>query len=266
MRQIVLDTETTGLETKEGHRIIEFGCLELINRKLTGRHLHFYFNPDRKLDQGALEIHGITQEFLLDKPRFFEKIEEIMDFVKGSELLIHNAPFDLGFLNYELSLLEKNTWGKIETHAKVLDTLKLARHQHPGQRNSLDALCKRYSVDNHHRTYHGALKDAELLAEVYLAMTGGQIELSLSESKAKFQGSHNNSISALSKNNIMNEGQNAVGFSSAVSQERVHALLSMAQFEPIDRAMFSGSLKVAYADEILKKNKEKDKEKSIEES
>lgn len=180
MRQIILDTETTGLETKEGHRIIEIGCIELKDRKITGEHLHFYFNPDRPMDQGAIEVHGISNEFLSDKPRFFEKAEEIMNFLQGAELVIHNAAFDVGFLNHELALLSNNSWGLIESHTKILDSLKLARELHPGQRNSLDALCKRYGVKNSHRQYHGALKDAQILAEVYLAMTGGQINLKLS--------------------------------------------------------------------------------------
>lgn len=179
MRQIVLDTETTGLYTNDGHRIIEIGCVELIDRRLTGNTLHLYFNPDRELDQGAIDVHGITNDFLADKPRFFEKVREIMAFIKDAELVIHNASFDLGFLNYELSRLEQNVWGSIENHCAVLDTLKMARAKHRGQRNSLDALCKRYHVSNAHRELHGALLDAEILAEVYLAMTGGQIALGL---------------------------------------------------------------------------------------
>ena len=181
-RQIILDTETTGLDTKDGHRIIELGCLEMVNRRLTGNRLHFYFNPGRRIDEAAIAVHGITNEFLTDKPRFADKIEEIMAFLMGAELIIHNAEFDLGFINYELQILaERNLWGKIHTHCRVLDTLLLARKQHPGQRNSLDALCKRYEISNAHRTLHGALLDAEILAHVYLAMTGGQTSLLLGE-------------------------------------------------------------------------------------
>lgn len=179
MRQIVLDTETTGLYTNDGHRIIEIGCVELENRQLTGNNLHFYFNPDRGMDQGAIDVHGLTNEFLADKPRFFEKAKEIMEYLKGAELIIHNAPFDLGFLNYELSRLEQNIWGTVQSQCSILDTLVMARKRHRGQRNSLDALCKRYHINNAHRTLHGALLDSEILAEVYLAMTGGQISLGL---------------------------------------------------------------------------------------
>jgi len=185
MRQIILDTETTGLDPKEGHRIIEIGCLELLNRKLTGNFLHFYFNPDRPMDQGAIEVHGITNDFLKEKPRFFEKAELILNFIKNAELVIHNASFDVGFLNYELGLLDKSN---IESQAKILDSLKLARKMHPGQRNSLDALCKRYGVKNTHREFHGALKDAELLAQVYLSMTGGQTNLKLSAEEQQKSG------------------------------------------------------------------------------
>ncbi len=177
MRQVILDTETTGFETREGHRLIELGCLEMQNRRLTGKHLHFYFQPDREIDAGALAVHGITSAFLEDKPRFADHAKEIMAFLVGAELIIHNAAFDIGFLEYELSLLPHNPWGKVAAHCKVLDSLKLAREMHPGQRNSLDALCKRYDVDHQHREFHGALLDAELLAHVYLAMTSGQESL-----------------------------------------------------------------------------------------
>lgn len=173
-RQIVLDTETTGLDPKLGDRIIEIGCVELVNRKLTGNHLHFYFNPDRIVEEGALKIHGISNEFLNDKPRFHENVEQIMEFLKGAELIIHNADFDVGFINNELSLLRRNTYGVIQDHCEILDTLAFARQLHPGQRNSLDALCKRYQINNSHRKLHGALLDAEILADLYLAMTGGQ--------------------------------------------------------------------------------------------
>ena len=176
MRQIVLDTETTGLEPSEGHRIIEIGCVEVIKRHLTGNTYHQYLQPDR-----AIEVHGITNEFLADKPRFAEVAEEFMEFIRGAELIIHNAPFDVGFINKELSQLGSD-WGRLEDHCTILDTLSMARRLHPGQKNNLDALCKRYDVDNSNRELHGALLDSEILADVYLAMTGGQTALSLDDS------------------------------------------------------------------------------------
>ncbi len=179
MRQIILDTETTGLAPEKGHRIIEIGALEMVDRQLTGSNFHRYLNPDREIDDGALEVHGITLEFLQDKPRFADIADELLGFLADAELLIHNAPFDLGFLDYELSLAGHGP-EFLSAGARVLDTLELARDLHPGQRNNLDALCKRYQVDNASRTLHGALLDAEILAEVYLAMTGGQVDLGLS--------------------------------------------------------------------------------------
>jgi DNA polymerase-3 subunit epsilon len=178
MRQIVLDTETTGLEPADGHRIIEIGCVELLERRLTGNTYHQYIQPDREIDAGAIEVHGITNESLADKPRFADIVNEFLDFVRGAELIIHNAPFDVGFLDHEFGLLE-NPPGKLTGHCTVLDTLALARRLHPGQRNNLDALCRRYEIDNSQRDLHGALLDAEILADVYLAMTGGQVSLSL---------------------------------------------------------------------------------------
>jgi len=179
VRQIVLDTETTGLEPKLGHRIIEIGALELIDRQLSGRQFHAFLNPQREIDQGALEVHGITEEFLSDKPRFSEIADDFMEFVDGAELVIHNAPFDIGFIDSELSIAgHKHT--SVTGICTVLDTLELAKDLHPGQRNNLDALCKRYDVDNSSRTLHGALLDAEILADVYLLMTGGQVDLGLS--------------------------------------------------------------------------------------
>ena len=175
MRQIFLDTETTGLEHKLGHRVIEIGGVEMRNRRLTGRHFHHYLNPDRDIDAGALAVHGIDLEFLQDKPRFADIAEEFLDFVRGAELIIHNAPFDVGFLNAELVLLDMAPIATL-CHA-VLDSLRLAKELHPGKRNSLDALCERYGIDDSKRTLHGALLDAELLAEVYLAMTRGQESL-----------------------------------------------------------------------------------------
>jgi len=178
MRQIVLDTETTGLEVSQGHRIIEIGCVELVGRRLTGRHFHRYINPERDIDAGAIEVHGITNTFLADKPVFASVAREFVDFVDGAGLIIHNAPFDLGFLDSELQRLEASAPGLGERY-EVTDTLVLARNRHPGQRNSLDALCQRYGVDNSSRDLHGALLDAEILADVYLAMTGGQTTLAL---------------------------------------------------------------------------------------
>jgi DNA polymerase-3 subunit epsilon len=173
MRQIVLDTETTGLEPEQGHRIIEIGAVELVNRRLTGADLHHYLNPDREIDHGALDVHGITAEFLANKPRFAQILDELLAFVDGSDLVIHNAEFDIGFLNHELRLAGFDG-ARIEDRCKVVDTLALARRLHPGQKNSLDALCKRYGINNAHRTLHGALLDAQILADVYLSMTGGQ--------------------------------------------------------------------------------------------
>lgn len=183
MRQIVLDTETTGLEASQGHRIIEIGCVELINRKQTGSHYHQYINPQREIDQGAIEVHGITNEQLQDKPLFAQIVGDFLEFVAGAELIIHNAPFDLGFLNAELQRLPQEQ-AKMEALCAVIDTLVMARAKHPGQRNSLDALCQRYDVDNSQRDLHGALLDAEILADVYLAMTGGQTMLQLSDAAA----------------------------------------------------------------------------------
>ncbi|MBI3772584.1 MAG: DNA polymerase III subunit epsilon [Gammaproteobacteria bacterium] len=183
MRQIILDTETTGLDPADGHRIIEIGCVELVNRRLTGNHFHQYLQPDRKIDESAVEVHGITSEFLADKPRFTDVAREFLEFIRGAELVIHNAPFDVGFLNHEFARLGKEEWGQIQEHCQILDTLTLARQMHPGQRNSLDALCKRYSIDNSGRTLHGALLDSEILADVYLAMTGGQTALLLDASQ-----------------------------------------------------------------------------------
>lgn len=178
MRQIVLDTETTGLEVSQGHRIIEIGCVELIDRRLTGRHFHQYLNPEREIDAGAMEVHGITNEFVQDKPRFADVAEEFFEFIRDAELVIHNAPFDIGFIDAEYQSLEQSYPGVREV-CGVIDTVVMARKKHPGQKNNLDALCKRYGVDNSQRDLHGALLDAEILADVYLAMTGGQTALIL---------------------------------------------------------------------------------------
>ena len=175
MRQIFLDTETTGLEHKLGHRVIEVGCVEMRNRRLTNRHFHRYINPERDIDAGALAVHGISLEFLQDKPKFADIAEEFLDFVRGAELIIHNASFDVGFLNAELALL---AMAPIETVCRaVQDTLRMAKEMHPGKKNNLNALCERYGIDNSHRTLHGALLDSEILAEVYVAMTRGQESL-----------------------------------------------------------------------------------------
>lgn len=185
MRQIVLDTETTGLEPADGHRIIEIGCVELIDRKITGNTYHQYINPERLVDEGAIEVHGLSNEFLEDKPFFADIYDEFINFAKGSELIIHNAPFDVGFINHEIVLLEKQqgiSIEKIDVCCNILDTLKLARDKRPGQKNNLDALCRHYNVDNSNRQLHGALLDSEILADVYLAMTGGQTKLILDDS------------------------------------------------------------------------------------
>ena len=184
MRQIVLDTETTGLSPAQGHRIIEIGCIEMVNRRLTGREFHRFLNPDRDIDEGAVAVHGITRAQLETEPRFHEIVDEFLDFVNVAELVIHNADFDVGFLDHELQLME-HARPKIADHCQVLDTLSLARKIHPGQRNSLDALCKRYEIDASKRDVHGALIDSELLARVYLAMTGGQSSLLLDEESDK---------------------------------------------------------------------------------
>jgi len=177
-RQIVLDTETTGLEPSQGHRVIEIGCVELINRRLTGNNYHQYLQPDREIDEGALQVHGISNEFLKDKPHFQDIIDDLMNYLKDAELVIHNAPFDVGFLDHELKLVAEGL-GVITDHCAVIDTLVMARKMHPGQKNNLDALCKRYDVNNTQRDLHGALLDAEILSEVYLRMTGGQVGLAL---------------------------------------------------------------------------------------
>ncbi|MBN2606269.1 MAG: DNA polymerase III subunit epsilon [Thiotrichales bacterium] len=181
MRQIIMDTETTGLDPKSGDKIIEIGAVELIERKLTHKNYHQYIQPERDVPEDAIAVHGITNEFLEDKPIFSDVVDDFMEFVAGAELIIHNAPFDVGFINHELSLLKNNRWGKIEDHCTITDSLKMARKSFPGQRNTLDALCKRFGIDNSNRTLHGALLDSEILADVYLAMTGGQTALSLHE-------------------------------------------------------------------------------------
>lgn len=190
MRQIVLDTETTGIEVSQDHRIIEIGAVELVNRRLTGRHFHRYINPQREVEEGAFQVHGLSNDFLSDKPLFAQIVEEFLDFVRDAQLVIHNAPFDVGFLNHEFNKLSPPR-GRVEDYCSVIDTLAMARKLHPGQKNNLDALCKRYYVDNSQRDLHGGLLDAEILADVYLAMTGGQVALGL-----KGQSDENNSAGA----------------------------------------------------------------------
>jgi DNA polymerase-3 subunit epsilon len=177
-RQIVLDTETTGIDPKAGHRIIEIGCVELINRRLTGNNFHVYINPQRDIEEEAIDVHGITNEFLRDKPLYHQIAQEFFDYIKGAELIIHNAPFDVGFMDNEFALLQQG-YPNTHEYCEVLDTLVMARNLHPGQKNSLDALCRRYDIDNSKRTLHGALLDSEILADVYLAMTGGQVKMNL---------------------------------------------------------------------------------------
>ena len=178
MRQVVVDTETTGLEPRQGHKVIEIGCVELVDRRHTSRHFHQYLQPERDIDEGAFQVHGISLEFLADKPAFRDVVDDLMAFLEGAELIIHNAPFDVGFINYELSHTSSR-YRRLEDHCAIVDTLALARELHPGQKNNLDALCRRYQVDNSQRELHGALLDAQILADVYLAMTGGQATLDL---------------------------------------------------------------------------------------
>lgn len=187
MRQVVLDTETTGLDVAQGHRIIEIGCVELLNRRLSGRRFHVYINPERDIDAGAIEVHGITNTFLADKPVFASVAADFDAFVEGAELIIHNAPFDIGFLDAELQRFNAGSV-PLAQRCAVTDTLLMARARHPGQRNNLDALCQRYAVDNSGRELHGALLDAEILADVYLAMTGGQTALALGDDDGGAEG------------------------------------------------------------------------------
>jgi DNA polymerase-3 subunit epsilon len=183
MRQVILDTETTGLEPAKGHRIIEIGCVEIKNRRRSERVFHQYVNPGRDIEDGAYAVHGISNEFLVDKPEFSDIARDLIDFIRDSEVIIHNAPFDVAFINAELKQLGKK-WGRLEDHCKITDTLVMARELHPGQKNSLDALCSRYQIDNSQRDLHGALLDAQILLDVYLAMTGGQASLSLDDEQS----------------------------------------------------------------------------------
>lgn len=199
MRQIVLDTETTGLEPSQGHRIIEIGCVEMINRRLTGNNYHQYIQPDREIDEGAQAVHGISNQFLADKPRFADVVKDFIEYIDGAELIIHNAPFDVGFIDHELKQLG-DEYGKVATYCTVIDTLVMARKMRPGKKNNLDVLCKEYEVNNAHRDLHGALLDAELLSEVYLRMTGGQSKLSLDSEEAAKTASGEQVIKKLSAN------------------------------------------------------------------
>ncbi|GKT12054.1 MAG: DNA polymerase III subunit epsilon [Thiomicrorhabdus sp.] len=197
MRQILLDTETTGFDPHKGDRIIEIGAVELIKRRLTNHNYHQYVFPERSVPQEAIAVHGITDDYLKDKPIFAKVADDFMEYVQGAELIIHNAPFDVGFINNELALLPNNKWGKIEDHCTITDSLKMARKTYPGQRNSLDALCKRLGIDNSNRTLHGALLDSEILADVYLTMTGGQTAL-FASSNAEGSDSEDNRVQRVS--------------------------------------------------------------------
>ena len=197
MRQIVLDTETTGLEPSQGHKIIEIGCVEMINRRLTGNNYHQYLQPDREIDEGAQAVHGISNEFLADKPRFIDIVRDFIEYLDGAELIIHNAPFDVGFIDHELKLAGAE-YGRVDSYCTVVDTLVMARKMRPGKKNNLDVLCKEYDVNNAHRELHGALLDAELLAEVYLHMTGGQSALSLETEEVASNRDGNISVKELS--------------------------------------------------------------------
>ena len=222
-RQIVLDTETTGLEPSQGHRIIEIGCVELVDRKLTGKHYHQYIQPEREIDQGALEVHGISNEFLADKPVFCHIVDEFLAFVDGAELIIHNATFDISFLDHELTLAA-NKVKKISKICSVIDSLVLARSKHPGQKNNLDALCKRYAIDNAKRELHGALLDAEILADVYLMMTGGQTSLGL-DAKVQVEGAQSDKNTPLTLNK--DRSRLAVLAASQAELDAHQALLSV---------------------------------------
>lgn len=219
-RQIVLDTETTGIGIEQDHRIIEIGCVEIIDRKLTGNHYHTYINPHRVVDPEAVRVHGLDNEFLADKPIFANIAHSFLDFVKGSELIIHNAPFDVGFINHEFSKLVG--FDAINSLCSILDTLVMAREKHPGQRNSLDALCKRYSIDNSHRQLHGALLDAEILADLYLIMTGGQTALDLS---SESQGQSNAQTHLFDKGVDLSRFELLVIQPTTKEAERHHAFL-----------------------------------------
>ena len=222
MRQVVLDTETTGLSWERGNRVVEIGCIELLERRPTGKHFHRYLNPDREMEPGAQEVTGLTREFLSDKPRFPQVVDEFLDFIRGAELIIHNAEFDVGFLDNELGMAGAH-YGRIRDHSGVLDTLPMARERYPGQRNSLDALCKRLGVDNAHRKLHGALLDAELLAEVYLSLTAGQGDLGLIMAAAQSRAEREPEAAIVSQNVEMASGRRTVLRADA-EESRAHAV------------------------------------------
>lgn len=223
-RQLVLDTETTGLEPSQGHRIIEIGVVEMVDRRLTGNNFHIYLQPDREIDAGAIEVHGITNEFLADKPRFEDIAEELADYLRDAEVIIHNAPFDVGFIDAEYQRLENGlTMGSL---CEVIDTLVMAREMHPGQRNSLDALCGRYDVDNKHRTKHGALLDSEILADVYLAMTGGQKSLGWEADDDQESDSNTKGIRRVNRDGLSLRVLKATDEELAVHEERLNAMAS----------------------------------------
>jgi DNA polymerase-3 subunit epsilon len=223
-RQLVLDTETTGLEPSQGHRIIEIGVVEMIDRRLTGNNFHIYLQPDREIDAGAIEVHGITNEFLADKPRFEDIAEELADYLRGAEVIIHNAPFDIGFIDAEFQRMENGL--TMESLCEVIDTLVMAREMHPGQRNSLDALCGRYDVNNNHRTKHGALLDSEILADVYLAMTGGQKSLGWEADDDKEGDSITKGIRRVNREGLSLRVLKATDLELASHEERLDAMAS----------------------------------------
>jgi len=223
-RQLVLDTETTGLEPSQGHRIIEIGVVEMIDRRLTGNNFHIYLQPDREIDAGAIEVHGITNEFLADKPRFEDIADELSDYLRGAEVIIHNAPFDVGFIDAEYQRLENDV--TMASLCDVVDTLVMAREMHPGQRNSLDALCGRYDVDNKHRTKHGALLDSEILADVYLAMTGGQKSLGWEADDDKEGDANTKGVRRINREGLSLKVVKANSAELAAHEERLDAISS----------------------------------------
>ena len=223
-RQLVLDTETTGLEPSQGHRIIEIGVVEMIDRRLTGNNFHIYLQPDREIDAGAIEVHGITNEFLADKPRFEDVADELSDYLRGAEVIIHNAPFDVGFIDAEYQRLENDV--TMVSLCDVVDTLAMAREMHPGQRNSLDALCGRYDVDNKHRTKHGALLDSEILADVYLAMTGGQKSLGWEADDDKEGDANTKGVRRINREGLSLKVVKANSEELAAHEERLEAISS----------------------------------------
>jgi len=226
MRQIILDTETTGIDPRQGHRIIEIGCIEMVDRKLTKNHFHVYINPDRKVEVEAFQVHGISDEYLADKPRFHQVAQEFLNFIQGAELVIHNAPFDVGFIDHEFSLL--GNMPKVADVCTVFDTLAFARSKHPGQKNNLNALSKRYGIDTSHRELHGALLDSEILADVYLLMTGGQTTLGLGGEEDDILGSSGLNIRRLSPDRPMLKVLKATDAELEVHNERLDLIAKKA--------------------------------------